>query len=245
MAQKMSELDVIETSGVDHPAHLVEGWVVMKQSDREGVADLISALAEPETITEGIDNVEQRVEELTKALEDAQAEIADLRAQIEAEPVVEEDPEEAMLKSVPEPVREMLEKARAEADEVKAELQAAKDAEADRAFIAKAAGWEHLALEADKIGPMLRVLADANPELEEMIAKALETANSQNEAGAIFEEIGKATGETEAPDAWAVIQSRANELVEQGRTTSLAKAIAIVADEDQALYDTYLTEKGI
>ena len=147
-ASKMTELDVVETSGVDHPAHLVEGWIVMKQADRQGVDEVLAALALDPSDNEG-DNVDAQVEELTKALEEAQAEIEVLKAQIDAQVDPEpedEDEEAALMKSVPEPVREMLEKARAEADEVRAELQKAKDAEADREYIAKAAAWEHLRL---------------------------------------------------------------------------------------------------
>jgi hypothetical protein len=43
-ARKMVSLNIQETSGVDHPAHLQEGWLVIKSSDSD-VSDLLSDLA--------------------------------------------------------------------------------------------------------------------------------------------------------------------------------------------------------
>lgn len=46
-APKMTELIIEETSGVDHPAHLHEGWLVIKASNTQTVADVMDALPEP------------------------------------------------------------------------------------------------------------------------------------------------------------------------------------------------------
>ena len=46
-ARKMVSLNIEETSGVDHPAHLQEGWLVIKSSDSD-VSDLLSDLAKNE-----------------------------------------------------------------------------------------------------------------------------------------------------------------------------------------------------
>lgn len=46
-APKMTELIIEETSGVDHPAHLHEGWLVIKASNTQTVADVLDALPEP------------------------------------------------------------------------------------------------------------------------------------------------------------------------------------------------------
>jgi hypothetical protein len=45
--RKMVALNIEETSGVDHPAHLQEGWLVIKSADSD-VANLLSDLAENE-----------------------------------------------------------------------------------------------------------------------------------------------------------------------------------------------------
>lgn len=46
-ATKMVRLAVDETSGVDHPAHLSEGWVVMKSANAEEIEAVIDSLTEP------------------------------------------------------------------------------------------------------------------------------------------------------------------------------------------------------
>ncbi len=48
-ARKMVSLNIEETSGVDHPAHLQEGWLVIKSSDSD-VSDLLSDLVKNQTI---------------------------------------------------------------------------------------------------------------------------------------------------------------------------------------------------
>lgn len=49
-ATKMVRLAVDETSGVDHPAHLSEGWLVMKSANAEEIEAVIDSLTET-TIT--------------------------------------------------------------------------------------------------------------------------------------------------------------------------------------------------
>ena len=46
-APKMTNLLIEETSGVDHPAHLHEGWLVVKASDTATVAEVEASLPEP------------------------------------------------------------------------------------------------------------------------------------------------------------------------------------------------------
>lgn len=42
MSKKMSDIDVVETSGVDHPAHLHEGFLVMKSADPHKASALLA-----------------------------------------------------------------------------------------------------------------------------------------------------------------------------------------------------------
>lgn len=46
-APKMTNLLIEETSGVDHPAHLHEGWLVVKASNTATVAEVEASLPEP------------------------------------------------------------------------------------------------------------------------------------------------------------------------------------------------------
>jgi len=110
-APKMVRLAVDETSGVDHPAHLSEGWLVMKSADAEAIEAVIDSLTESvvknnnDSITE--ETKEDSVSDETKNTEDA---------------VVTETPAEAVVEST----TESLEKANARIAELEAELEKAK-----------------------------------------------------------------------------------------------------------------------
>ena len=126
--KKMVALKVLETSGVDHPAHLEEGWIVMKNA---GTQTEETVIEETETMEQGLEEAYiERVVELEKALAASTEELSDLKKMHDGkgakayggkETDAEEDEEEeeesdeaimkSLLKSVPAPVREMLEKA--------------------------------------------------------------------------------------------------------------------------------------
>lgn len=250
-AKKMVNLDIEETSGVDHPAHLVEGWVIVKAADRSGVKDVISALAkdadtQEDPVSDKVETPEAEIDATSDELAKAQERIAELEAALAdatAVEVVEDNSEEALIKSAPDAVREILEKARAEADHARAELQKERDAQRDRDFVEKARGWAHLAISADEVGPMLRRLFDADPALGAMIEKALGAANAQAESGAIFEEIGKSASVVEGADAYTKVQSLAKAAVEAGEFATVEQAIAGLVANNPDIYNAYLAER--
>ena len=110
-APKMTNLLIEETSGVDHPAHLHEGWLVVKAADAVTVAEVEESLPEPleASMTDATGVVEQEKGEYKSPDEDmsmeekemddtlamAEARIAELEARIaELEGMVEAQPEE-------------------------------------------------------------------------------------------------------------------------------------------------------
>jgi len=95
-ARKMVSLNIQETSGVDHPAHLQEGWLVIKSSDSD-VSDLLSDLVKNENTSsdrlnqDGTEEepmpqdeapVETREVVQKDALADAQAKIKELEMKL-------------------------------------------------------------------------------------------------------------------------------------------------------------------
>jgi len=115
-APKMTNLLIEETSGVDHPAHLHEGWLVIKASDTTTVAEALKTLPEPLEVsmseaTASVD--EQKAEAMPEdenekgmyedeemkqeeeALAVAEARIAELESRIaELESMMENKPED-------------------------------------------------------------------------------------------------------------------------------------------------------
>lgn len=259
---KLVEMNIEETSGVDHPAHLREGWLVMKATDASEARDLIDAIKaaaghpinpEEDFMSDETPEVEAApVDELAKANE----RIAELEAALAAveSPAVEEsvevDVDEDLLKSVPEAVRKMLDEQAAAVTEALAKAAATEDelrkeraARADEAAIAKAAEWTSLTLDAAAVGPMLRKMAEIDADLAAAVETVLAAANAQAESAGIFAEIGKA-GRPEGSDAYETLEGLAKSAVEAGVSPTFEQAFVKVAEQNPDLYLRHLTEKG-
>jgi len=240
-------LAVDETSGVDHPAHLHEGWIVFKNADGNGVIDAISEQVDPNTEEneETVSDTETVVDETAVELEKATARIAELEAALSkaTEPVVDESSEEAIMKSAPTAVVEMLEKARKEANSVREELAKERTEKRDREFIAKAAEFNFLAIEPTEFGPALRQVADISPDLANQIEKALASANAQAESAEIFAELGhnKSVGST---NAYSKVESLAKAAHARGDFATIEQAVVGLISSDPELYAQYRSERN-
>lgn len=262
-ARKMVNLDIDETSGVDHPAHFAEGWLVMKsagESDVQGVFDESLTEEEPNmgketsTATEG--NVEKSADDaLAKAnarIAELESQLADAKKEDKAEGDVSKsvDPSEEFLKSAPTEVVEMFEKMRKESEDKDAlvksandELQKERDLQADKESIEKAKGWKNLNLDAQKIGPALRKLSGIDPELAKSLDVVLSSLNAQAETSNIFAELGKSVDGASGDNAYGTMEALAKSLVESNSATSMQDAMAQVAKNRPDLYDQYTSEK--
>ncbi len=271
-APKMTDLVIEETSGVDHPAHLHEGWLVMKTANPETVADVQRNLPDPmeesmEETTEPVEDVkaeetlEETAPENKDAVEDlaiAEARITELEARIaEMESLMEEAPAElavdgeemldketlALAKSSTPDVRTAIIKMAREKAVAENALTVERETHADAEATTKAkAAYSHLAVDPDKIGPALRRLTGIDAELAKSVEDALTAADAQNESADIFSEVGK--GFTLKGDAIDKISSLAKAAVAEGKAPTIEQAYAQVATDNPALYNDYLIEKG-
>lgn len=252
--RKMVALKVLETSGVDHPAHLEEGWIVMKNAGTN-TEDSVSETAKSETMEQGLEEAYiERVVELEKALAESEERVKALADEVEkakapsVEVEIDEDEEEDdyededMMKSLPEPVREMLKKAADEATAAREELRKEREIRADEQFVAKASGWKHLTVDPKEVGPALRRLTEMDAKLAESVEKALEAANAQAESAAIFDEIGRGAQPTNS-DAYGKVQSLAKAAFEAGEFATLEQAIAGTVTKNPELYAAYRAER--
>jgi hypothetical protein len=97
--QKLVELEVFETSGVDRAAHLHDGFIVMKSADKENQmkAQMLTALGMSEednlssvqeqidlAVAKAVGEYEMKVADLEAALEAAKNQAADLASKLEA-----------------------------------------------------------------------------------------------------------------------------------------------------------------
>jgi hypothetical protein len=251
----MVNLAIEETSGVDHPAHLHEGWLVMKSADESEVQRVLDeSLTEEDSIMEDTTTTatDEQVAKAEMTLEEAMAKIAELEAKLsEKEMAKEEEPksevtedEEDYMKSAPESVVKMIENFRKQAEEATAELKKERDARADAEAVEKAKGWANLNLDAEKVGPALRRLASTDADLAKSVEEILSSINAQAESATIFAEIGKSADFKSNGNAYERMTTLAKSAVEEGVAKSFEQALADVATKNPDLYSQYLTEKG-
>lgn len=238
-ARKMVNLAINETSGVDHPAHLSEGWLVMKAADPAAVEAAIEKSMSGE--------VPMTVEEQLAA---AQERIAELEGQV-AKHAGEAPEVDDLVKAAPEPVRKMIEDMQKAADEAVAKAAAAEETlrkergeRLDAEAVAKAASdFEALGLDAAQVGPTLRRLNEADPDLAKAVETALLAANAKVESADIFTELGKsATRGFSGAEEKATAMAKS--AVESGAAETFEQALAGVWKNNPDLYTEHLAEKG-
>lgn len=238
-ARKMVNLAINETSGVDHPAHLSEGWLVMKAADPAAVEAAIEKSMSGE--------VPMTVEEQLAA---AQERIAELEGQV-AKHAGEAPEVDDLVKAAPEPVRKMIEDMQKAADEAVAKAAAAEETlrkergeRLDAEAVAKAASdFEALGLDAAQVGPTLRRLNEADPDLAKAVETALLAANAKVESADIFTELGKsATRGFSGAEEKATAMAKS--AVESGAAETFEQALAGVWKNNPDLYTEHLSEKG-
>ena len=241
--RKMVALKVLETSGVDHPAHLEEGWIVMKSATKE--ANVSEEVLMDPSLEEAYI---ERVVELEKALEASAAQIEKLekayedKAKEDEEDEEEMDDEEEIMKSLPQPVRDMLAKAADEANYAKEELRKEREARRDEEFVQKAAAWSHLTVDAKDLGPALRRLTDIDANLASQVEKALSAANAQSESASIFDEIGRGSRPDDG-SAYAKVESMAKAAVNNCDFKTMEQAVASIVTKNPDLYAAYRAEQ--
>ena len=253
--RKMANLVIEETSGVDHPAHLHEGWLVMKSADESEVQRVLDeTLTEEDSIMEETTTAatDAQVEKAEMTLEDAMKKIAELEGKLsEMEMSKEEKMSESdetedemeYMKSAPESVVKMIENFKKQAETATEELRKEREAKADAEAIEKAKGFSNLNLDAEKVGPALRRLSTVDADLAKSVEEILTSVNAQAESANIFAEIGKSADFTTG-DAYSRLTSLAKSAVEEGNAKSFEQAFANAASSNPELYVQYRNEKG-
>ena len=259
----MVNLAIEETSGVDHPAHLHEGWLVMKSASESEVQRVLDkSLTKEDSTMEDMKTTEATEVKVEKTVEEelamAQARIAELEAklaekeqkpEVEVEMAMNEDSmepkkeEEDYMKSAPTSVVKMITDLKKQAEEATAELRKEREARADAQSVEKAKGWANLNLNAEKVGPALRRLSETDSELAKSVEEILSSVNAQAESASIFAEIGK-SADFKSGNAYERMTTLAKSAVDEGVAKSMAQAIADVASKNPDLYSQYLSEKG-
>ena len=138
------------------------------------------------------------------------------------------------IKSMPENVRAMFEKMRAQKEAAEEQVRKAAEQEAEAKAIAKAASLKAIPVEQEKL---VGILKGCTTE----VADLLTTINSAIEA-TVLDEVGKNKGNgasTDNVDAWGKLEKKAEEIAKRDSVTK-EKAMSIAVNENPDLYREYL-----
>ena len=250
----MVKLKVDETSGVDHPAHLEEGWIVIKSKGapvaKEPNVEIEIGEEEDEAM-KAVHEADEMEKEDDKEEVDFEAMFAKMKEErdmfkgkyeaYEKQYGKMNDDEEAMEKSMPASVREILIKARSEAATARAELRKEVENRQNREYVAKAAAWTALSLDPNEIGVELRKMSEIDSDLTKKIMSALASANAQADAANIFAELGT-SNRPDSGDAYSRMTKMAKSAVESGEHKTIEQAISALVVTHPDLYDAYRQE---
>ena len=137
------------------------------------------------------------------------------------------------LKSMPQEVREMFAKMKAQKEAAEEEIRKAKEEKETAEAIAKAKELKAIPVEQDKL---VDIIKGANADLLDLLS----VVNAAIE-GTVLDEVGKSNAQKSdnGADAWAQIEAKADEVAKRD-SVSKQKAISIVIKEEPNLYKEYL-----
>ena len=233
---KLTELTIKETSGVDHPAHLHEGWMVMKSEEDLDTAfdQIINPDSQENTVElEATPEVEHVIEEATEV--DPAPEM-----ETEATPVLAsvDGPDHTEVQKELTDLRKQLDMAK------EAHRELVEERELEKATTASHQ-WAILpGLNPVDFAKVLVRLRSADQEVAKEIEAILNASSVALSEAGVFTELGAEGDEDGAMDAYGRIEKAAQALVDSGEVTSLAKGITLVAERDPSLYNDYINEKA-
>ena len=272
-ARKMVNLSIEETSGVDHPAHLHEGWLVMKAASGEAVDQVLTKREdeapgdEKDTEEDLMENEKEDTmkeekpsyEDLEAMLEKANARMAEMEKEMDAmkpkekaKGDMEDDDElpEFLRKEAPESVRKAYETmqkavadAQAQAEAAEVELRKERAERADAEAVVKARESY------GNLGLDPEMVGPALRRLSESdadLAKSVEDVLTAANAKVESADIFTEIGKSARPSgsAYEKAEALAKAAVVDGKSATIEQALADVFTSDADLYMSYLNEQG-
>lgn len=244
--RKMVEIDVTETSGVDHPAHLFEGWIVKKSVEAGAVEKLFGIPNKEDQVADEVEKVRKEdLDEVQSKLDAALAENKRLKSELKVKKDADEaETIEGVEKStLPENVRQAMEKQAEDLRKAQEDIQKERDARLDAEVIRKSRDtFTNLAFDHTVVAPALRRIEAASPELAKAVDETLRAADEQLRTAGLFAEVGKST--TESGDSTSRINALAKAAVEAGTVKTMEQAVTFVLESDPSLYAEYQNERA-
>ena len=225
---KMKMMDEDEEE-VSKPGHKMKD-----DEDEETMKERMARLRAMQKSDEAID-LPGEVYDYIEALESANAEMVDELSKM-AEFVEGED---ELLKSADPAIVEIVKAAEERAEAAEQIAKAERDFRLEREFIAKAAEFDRLPVDAAEFGPVLKAAAEVLTEEQfDAITSVLAAANESVAQGNLFTEVGKAT--SFANDSSMSQIEKAAARLREGSDMTRAESIAKAVEADPSLYTEYL-----
>lgn len=203
----MVALNIEETSGVDHPAHLDEGWLVIKEAPV------------PE------ESPEPTVEELNARIAELEAQIA----AVDSAPDTVEEPVEELVKAAPEPVAKAFADLTERVEKAEALVKQAEDERITREAVEFTKSLRSVQIDADVVKELRAVSRDLAAKVEGV----LKAVDGQLESADIFKEIGSNSPDTHGQDR---LEAVAKSLLDSGKAPTIQQARALAVQNDPSIY---------
>lgn len=200
MPKRMVEPTIKELSGVDHPAHLSEGWLMMKDASPETAR----LLADAELIAKGFDpRNHDRTGSVTMPISDAERaalpdSVQDYIKSLESSAAPSNDTDadlfEKSLAALPKEVRKSIRDTQKRAADAEAMVKSLHDDRERSRFEAMAKELSHLpGVDADgEFAATMRKAAESNSGAFDEIFKVLKAADAAIDMSGTYGEIGSA-----------------------------------------------------
>lgn len=150
----------------------------------------------------------------------------------------EKGPEDGMSKSLKKRFEDLEKRNQELEDKIKKQKDEAEKAE----FVKKAAGLDHLGINADEVGGIMKSIHDTNPECAEKLESVLKAANEQVKKGALFAENG-IDGGVEESDIVKRVNTMADEACKKSAGLTHEKAVLEVLRNNPDMYKEYCSQQ--
>lgn len=191
---------------------------------------------------EELEKVKQEKKDLETKASETEEEEEDLAVEADSEDGVtkakEELTEEEILKNVDPAVREMIQKAKSEAEVHKQALIKMKEEKEVAQLTEIAKSINNVGTEEAQLVSMLKKAKSVDVEFYNEVLKTLQVANNIIADSELLKEKGQSFAGNDV-DAWSKVDAKADEIA-KARNVSKAKATNIVIDEFPELYQAYL-----
>jgi hypothetical protein len=129
--------------------------------------------------------------------------------------------------------------------ELEKQVKAERDARLERDYIAKAEKLTHVPTKPAELGPILKALHDASPDLAAKVEKVLEGANEKlAKVTELTKELGHSHAGGDDKTAWSEVTKAAAELRKSNTKLTEAQSIDLALKANPALYEQYNKEQA-